>query len=265
MADNLKTVNLDREEIYEKVWTTPINAIAKEMSLRDYDIVNFCDKNNIPRPPCGYWSKYRYGHRIERPPLPNNSVEATVIAQERIQKRLIKKEKIPSGIFQKKKEVSRVRVTSGRQHLLIEKTYRAYGNINPDKTDRLRSKEAVLNVWVGYRSLDRALSFMDFLIKDLAEQDISVSVDRNQYGDQFVTHANIKGVQVPFHIEEAVEKIALSKDRSQSLRDRSFEYSVSGILNLTIDNYLGESHLKSWGDTKSKRNASGLPVDSQGD
>lgn len=44
-----------REEIERIVWQEPINKIAKRLCVSDNAIHKFCKRNNIQKPPHGYW------------------------------------------------------------------------------------------------------------------------------------------------------------------------------------------------------------------
>jgi hypothetical protein len=39
------------------VWETPTSKISIDLGVSDTAVKNFCKKNNIPKPPRGYWTK----------------------------------------------------------------------------------------------------------------------------------------------------------------------------------------------------------------
>jgi hypothetical protein len=246
MAEEIAGTKLSREELFEKVWTTPITEIAKLFSLRDHEIIGLCDKNNIPRPPCGYWSKYRHGFRMERPPLPPTAEKQPITLpppRDISAARLPSKTEIPkrnSTVFGKREKST---------HPLIRKTYRAFSSICPDKTDRLRSKEESLNVYVGYRSLDRAMNFMDHLLKDLEALGHTVLIRQSPTGDQWITKATINKEQVPFHIEETLEpKRTARRNRDQHWLNR--DQTLTGDLKLIIDHHFDQCGQMFWSESK---------------
>jgi|GEM_PF-1360395 hypothetical protein len=59
-----------REELYERVWTTPMHRLAKEFGYSDVGLAKVCEKHNIPRPGLGYWRRVELGQKPPRPPLP---------------------------------------------------------------------------------------------------------------------------------------------------------------------------------------------------
>lgn len=62
--------NLTREQLYEKVWTTPGSKLAAEFGLSDVAIAKRCKKLEVPRPSRGYWAKLEAGRKPRRVPLP---------------------------------------------------------------------------------------------------------------------------------------------------------------------------------------------------
>ena len=50
------------EEMQKIVWENPTSKIAKEIGVSDVAIAKFCKKNNITKPPRGYWRKLVTGN-----------------------------------------------------------------------------------------------------------------------------------------------------------------------------------------------------------
>ena len=61
---------LTREELYNKVWSTPMQRLAKEFGISDMGLAKICRKHDIPRPPRGYWAKLEFGKKVKKNPLP---------------------------------------------------------------------------------------------------------------------------------------------------------------------------------------------------
>jgi hypothetical protein len=62
---------LTREELYGRVWTTPMRRLAQEFGVSDVGLAKICRRHDIPTPPVGYWAKKEYGKPVEQTPLPN--------------------------------------------------------------------------------------------------------------------------------------------------------------------------------------------------
>ena len=71
MAASDLIITLTCKELYERIWTTPISALAKEFGVTSNTIVSLCDKHQIPRPAHGHWSKARHGKAPQPAPLPS--------------------------------------------------------------------------------------------------------------------------------------------------------------------------------------------------
>jgi hypothetical protein len=67
---------LTREELYEKVWSTPCSRLAKEFGLSDVAIAKRCKKLAVPSPSRGYWARLQAGLKPRRVPLPPTAEEA---------------------------------------------------------------------------------------------------------------------------------------------------------------------------------------------
>jgi hypothetical protein len=61
---------LSREQLYERVWATPLLRMAEEFGISSVALAKRCRKQNIPTPPRGYWAKLEAGKRVAKPPLP---------------------------------------------------------------------------------------------------------------------------------------------------------------------------------------------------
>ena len=66
----MTSITLTRQQLYDRAWTTPLDALAKELGLSGRDFGRLCDRHNISVTPRGWWAKKAAGHPIERTPLP---------------------------------------------------------------------------------------------------------------------------------------------------------------------------------------------------
>ena len=54
-------INLTRAELYERVWSTPMQKLAKEFGLSDVGLAKLCRRDEIPLPGRGYWARIQFG------------------------------------------------------------------------------------------------------------------------------------------------------------------------------------------------------------
>jgi hypothetical protein len=50
-------VTLTREELYEKVWSTPMQKLAAEFGFSDRGLAKLCRCYKVPVPSRGYWAR----------------------------------------------------------------------------------------------------------------------------------------------------------------------------------------------------------------
>ena len=66
-----REIRLDRSALFERVWTVPVEKLAKEWGLSGRGLAKACRRLRIPVPPRGYWARVAAGQRLSRPPLPS--------------------------------------------------------------------------------------------------------------------------------------------------------------------------------------------------
>ena len=66
----MKTTTLTRQQLYDRVWSKPVDQLAKEFGISNVGLGKACRRHGIPVPPRGYWAKKAAGHRLRQVPLP---------------------------------------------------------------------------------------------------------------------------------------------------------------------------------------------------
>ena len=67
---------LTRRQLYEKVWTLPVQKLAHSLALSNVGLAKVCQRMQVPTPPRGHWTKLKSGHPVEPLPLPDWDPEA---------------------------------------------------------------------------------------------------------------------------------------------------------------------------------------------
>lgn len=70
VADATENGPVDREALYEEVWSDPIVVVARRYGLSDVGLLKACRRMGIPVPTRGYWAKVRAGKVMRKLPLP---------------------------------------------------------------------------------------------------------------------------------------------------------------------------------------------------
>jgi hypothetical protein len=64
---------LSREELFALVWERPTSEIATELGISDVALAKLCKRQQVPKPPRGYWARVQAGQTPRQPPLPGHS------------------------------------------------------------------------------------------------------------------------------------------------------------------------------------------------
>ena len=73
-----KYFEVKRSKLYQEIWTKSAMQLAKKYGISDTALVKICTRNNIPKPPVGYWAKVKHNVRTKKQPLPHSN-EDTII------------------------------------------------------------------------------------------------------------------------------------------------------------------------------------------
>src|SRR5688500_19556469 len=92
MTSEPKISELTCEELYDAVWSTPVETLAKQFGMSDVALAKRCKNQNVPRPPRGYWAKVAAGQKPRKIPFPPASDE---VLAKRVRGPVIKKVVIP--------------------------------------------------------------------------------------------------------------------------------------------------------------------------
>lgn len=72
-VENKQPVVLTREELYRKVWETPMMRLGEKYGISGNGLKKICNRLDVPYPPLGYWAKLRAGKTTTIPALPETS------------------------------------------------------------------------------------------------------------------------------------------------------------------------------------------------
>ena len=61
---------ISRDELYQRLWTTPIVRLAQELGYSYPELIKICVGLQIPRPTGGYWYRVQHGGCSEQVALP---------------------------------------------------------------------------------------------------------------------------------------------------------------------------------------------------
>jgi hypothetical protein len=90
-------IDLPRETLYERVWTTPVTTLAQEFGMSDAGVAKVCRKMGVPVPSRGYWAKIQAGKNPPKTPLPNIGGNRTISPEEIVEQQKEKRLELPGG------------------------------------------------------------------------------------------------------------------------------------------------------------------------
>lgn len=70
MDRNFRPIAVERQKLYEQVWTVPGTILAAQYGVSDVGLAKICRRHGIPRPPRGYWARRQAGQSVKPKPLP---------------------------------------------------------------------------------------------------------------------------------------------------------------------------------------------------
>jgi len=60
------TFTLTREQLYDLIWSEPMQRLARQIGISDVAIAKHCRKLGVPVPERGYWNKLQAGKPVTK-------------------------------------------------------------------------------------------------------------------------------------------------------------------------------------------------------
>ena len=254
--DRIET-KTSRRELYEQVWSVPMWTLARKCGLSDVGLAKICKKNDIPRPPRGYWARKQSGRKLRTPPLPKPELDPQIMiygqarpGSEITQKTIPLKKIFPREFL--KKEIP-VPEALGDPHPLVARSMEILVSGKEDRNGLVQSgSKECLDIRVAPDSLPRAFRIWDSFLKALNEYGFQVWVSDGG------TKAMVNGVPLGLAMaEQLVRTWREPRDHDLSGYYYQFGYKQhadhpkpSGGLCLSIQ---GAGGRKNWRDVGPRR------------
>jgi hypothetical protein len=250
--EETKRTTLTRQELYDRVWATPMSKLCREFGLSDVGLAKICKAHEVPYPPPGYWAKVHSGVPARKLPLKPASDPA--LDEVRIRGRAAPeppaaaREAAEAGAAAERQAENRIEVaaTLADPLPLVERTARNLTAAKPGPDGRVRPRAGrCLDVEVSPAQVDRAARLLDALVKALEARGYPVSVGDEERPKTWVT---VLGERMSVRLEEGLEH----RERVESFFDRRHKHDSvpNGKLVLRIDDTLGWGYRRQWSDGK---------------
>lgn len=228
-----KLVSIARDELYEKVWSTPMSRLCKAYQLSDNGLRKICIKMNVPFPPAGYWAKVQHGQNPPITQLPLAGMNTLMEYKLYIEDRKLKKREEPVTI-----DLLDVRFRDNlndphiliKQHLISVRNRDYHNRIHMDVDDSNQR---------------RALIFLNNLFIELELNRIQVFREKERNTIYFKSD----GCSVEWSIKEKKRRVPLEEPEIY----RKFEMIYSGKLEFKIHNKIQNQRNTTFVDTEKSK------------
>lgn len=243
---------LDRETLYQRVWSAPLSKLAGEFGVSDVALGKLCRRHQIPLPGRGYWVRLRHGAAPEPPPIPaarrGASEQITFSRRRRVR---MGHPSIPDVTVHPDRD------QPGEQHPLVVRTERALRATRPDHYGLCTPLgRDVLSIKVSSAAACRALSLFDGLIRVLEQRGHTVRVVQDPKPRTLIV---IGGEDLSISLTERIfrtsrSETALSTGRSATWSpfEQKYDYRPSGRLRVRARELEFSGLQYSWSDGRGR-------------
>jgi hypothetical protein len=176
-----------REQLYNEIWQTPLLTLSRKYNISDVGLRKLCVRLNIPLPKAGHWQKLQFGKTSDKIPLPVSNEDKQLIELELRTAESAANSGEPSEMSKRKNELKsqfsndlKVPDTLENPEKIITSTRKHYLATYKRKWDSPDYSLAHLNLRVSEPQLQRALLFMDTLIKVLNKKGYELKVEGHE-------------------------------------------------------------------------------------
>lgn len=251
-----REIVFSREELFERVWSTPLLALAKEVGVSDVALGKTCRRYDIPLPGRGYWAQDA-SVRPARSALPkprdarHDRITFTVAGSvDQLRAARTKSERAPIDV------VVPHELDDPHKLVSVTRNLATSAKVGEDGRVLLDFKRA-LSMHVSPALVDRALRLLDALIKASESEGAKWRVDTS--GSTVVEWS---GEPMKIVLKEKMSKREFPPPEPEkprrgqryepnwaALNWRRFEWVSTGVLTLYVDEYVEGYAQRTWNDT----------------
>jgi len=223
----MSAITLTREQLYERVWTTPIIQLAQEFGISDVAVTKTCKRLQVPTPPRGYWAKVEAGQKPKKTPLPKLPIAqerqglAAAVAQQLHTPNSGPVEPAPP------KKLQRIELPSDNRslHPVARELRAVLSNEAPDQQGLLQIHQRVdlPTVAVSKKAIDALVRSFHAILTELETRGVEFRKFRGKYGHP-AFHCG--QYQLSLSIEELIETIK-RQPTEQEKRRPSWEWQLT--------------------------------------
>jgi hypothetical protein len=254
------SVTLTRKELYDRVWTEPVDTLAKEYGLSNVGLGKACRCHDIPVPPRGYWARKAAGQNLRRPRLPaardgRESVTLWGAGRPAAPPDEVEYAVHPLIAFESEPQ-NKIRVPDDLRvrHPAIAQTKAYWAARKRGEVPYGDNKLPRLNINVSKETLPRALRLLQALFNALEQRGHTAAATKE--GKTILTVLD-EALEISLREpSKQVRHVPTSKELADAkryswMRPAPYDLVSSGTLVLNIENVWGARH--AWKDGKRRR------------
>lgn len=202
MTDLPPTIQLTRAELYRRIWETPLIRVAAEFGVTNFLLASLCQRNGIPTPSSGYWSKLAHGKPASQPALGGDHDQLLTIAG--LQKPGFRPSRLTSRADRRAKKVEVAQVREQGAPVGHPKLAKLFTRLRAQKGSGLRhvSGPGCFTVTVSEATLSRAELALGRLLSVVEDRGWTVRA-----GDKRLEFV-VDGETVGFELTELTDRVA---------------------------------------------------------
>ncbi len=243
-----------REELYERVWTTPMHRLAKEFGYSDVGLAKLCEKHNIPRPGLGYWRRVELGQKPDRPPLPVVEQPNPYRIEIAVRQPILRDGKVEA------RDVPGVTVSPDGpiSHAVVARSERLLRNAKKDENNILVPRKGMTShLRVTEATLPRALRILDAMFAALEERGMQIVWPNDENAS---LHVVCQAENIGFALEETLDRKAHTPTEQEAARHKrdywwsppKWDYQPTGLLRICLLNGETTGARRTWSERKER-------------
>lgn len=220
----------NREELYADVWELPLTKLQEKYGISNVAMGKACRKLKVPLPGGGYWARKQAGQNVRRVPLPP-AKDLPVVWRMKLPDSGAPKPEVrrepTDPEWQRIRDMESRRIEASerpRYHPIITETRKQLATARQNIRGILEPHGMeILDVRVSKRSVDRALRFLNEVLRTLEAERFRLKPGR-EYRQR--VRAEVFGQEVSFAVAERSKVVArreIKKSAFGNMTERDYE------------------------------------------
>lgn len=230
------SITLTRKELYKQVWSNSLVALSKQFAMSDNGLRKLCKRMNVPLPSNGHWMKLQFNKKVKVIPLPDDAkVDQTVTLEYRKEGEPVRYENPVKQLVKEIKLAVPEKLISPDPLIVAAKQRLSGKDVRGPHPGIIGCRSDELDIEVAPKHVNRALLFMDALIKALRARQHDIKIEN------WKTYVVVHGEKLQLKIREKMKRVVIN-DRDWG----NTELQATEQLCFRVDGYYG----REWTDSK---------------